>query len=375
MRRLGHKRALFKCVARSFRDFKLTQRHGGSINPQICYFPAMPRIDRDQLILRLDALFLAEGVPPRRARRLAELYTQASADGVYSHGVHMVPGLLRLLRAKEIADTRSDPRLVARSGAIERYDGHCGLGVLNAEFCIDRAMSLADAFGIGCVALRNTRHWGRPGNCGWRAAQRGFLAICWTNTPPNMPAWPDTGENAIGNNPIVFAAPGKDGAHLVLDMAMSQFSFGRMETHRAEGKPLPVIGGVDASGHPTTDAAAILDRGHPWPIGFWKGTGLAILLDVFAAIMADGRDTANLKPGGGDPHVSQVFLAIQPSHLGGRGAAQRTDEILSVYAAQNPAARYPGEAALASRRQSEIDGVYVRDDVWTQLVDWQVDRP
>jgi 3-dehydro-L-gulonate 2-dehydrogenase len=327
----------------------------------------MPRIPNDQLVFHLTRLFSAERVPAKRSRRLAELYTQASADGVYSHGVHMVPGLLQLLRDKEVAEIRADPRLIAAFSAIERYDGHCGLGVLNAEFCVDRAMTLADAHGIGCVALRNTRHWGRPGNCGWSAAERGFLAICWTNTPPNMPAWPDQGERAIGNNPIVMAAPGKNGEHLVLDMALSQFSFGRMETHRAEGKPLPVVGGVDSSGHPTTDAAAILDGGHPWPIGFWKGSGLAILLDVFAAILADGRDTAALKPGGGDPHVSQVFVAIQPQHLGGRAAAERTEEILRAFAAKNPASRYPGAAALANRRQSAIEGVYVRDDIWEQV--------
>ena len=327
----------------------------------------MPQIPKDQLVSHLTELFSAENVPLARARRLAELFTQASADGVYSHGVHMVPEILRALRAREITNLDSDPKLIASFGAIERYDGLCGLGAINAEFCIDRAMALANAHGVGCVALRNTRHWGRPGNFGWRAAERGYLAICWTNTPPNMPTWPDTSVNAVGNNPIVFAAPGRDGHHLVLDMAMSQYSFGKMDTHRAEGKPLPVVGGVDAAGNPTTDAAAILAGGHPWPIGFWKGSGLAILLDAFAAILSDGFETASLKPGGGDPHVSQVYLAFQPAHLSGRAAGERTEEILRKLAELNPQSRYPGEAALANRLHSETEGVYVRDDVWSKL--------
>jgi 3-dehydro-L-gulonate 2-dehydrogenase len=327
----------------------------------------MPHIAKDKIIAHLTELFAAEGVPPARALRLAELYTQASADGVYSHGVHMVPEILRALRAGEIPDLGGNPKLIAAFGAIERYDGNCGLGAINAEFSIDRAMALANAHGVGCVALRNTRHWGRPGNCGWRAAERGYLAICWTNTPPNMPAWPDNGAGAVGNNPIVLAAPGKSGEHLVLDMALSQFSFGKMDTHRAEGKLLPVIGGVDRSGNPTTDAGAILDGGWPWPIGFWKGSGLAILLDAFAAILSDGSDTASLKPGGGDPHVSQVYLAFQPKHLGGRAASERTEEILRELAAKNPQSRYPGSGAIASRRRSEIEGVYVREDIWAKL--------
>jgi 3-dehydro-L-gulonate 2-dehydrogenase len=327
----------------------------------------MPRIPADQLVSHLAELFTRTGVSGPRSHRLAELFTQASADGVYSHGVHFVPGLLRSLRAGEIPDPQSDPQLVASFGALERYDGRSGLGPLNAEFCIDRAMVLADKNGVGCVALRNTRHWGRPGNCGWRAADKGFLAICWTNTPPLMPAW-GSREKAIGNNPIVLAAPGENGEHLVLDMAMSQFSMGRLGTHRAENQPLPVVGGVDASGQPSTDAAAILDGGLPLPIGFWKGSGLAILLDAFAAILADGNATNSLKPGHGDIGVSQVFIAFQPRHLSGRPAAERTAEILKHFAHLNPEARYPGQSALSNRRQSQAEGVYVRDDVWRELV-------
>ncbi|MGA2233649.1 MAG: Ldh family oxidoreductase [Tepidisphaeraceae bacterium] len=328
----------------------------------------MPLIPADQLISHLTALFAAEKVPQARARRLAELFTQASADGVWSHGVHRVPALLALLRGKANYNTQSEPRLIATFGALQRYDGLAGLGPLNAEFCIDRAMELADANGIGCVALRNTRHWGRPGNCGWRAAERGFLAICWTNTPPNMPAWGEgVATPALGNNPIVFAAPGKDGEHLVLDMALSQFSFGKMDTHRAENRPLPVAGGIDASGAATTDAAAILGGGLPWPVGFWKGAGLAMLLDAFAAILSDGADTQSLTLVEDDLGISQVFVAIQPNRLGGRAASERTREIIQRFALASPQSRYPGQAALAQRRQSEIEGVYVRDDVWAKL--------
>ncbi len=181
-----------------------------------------------------------------------------------------------------------------------------------------------------------------------------------------MPSW-GAKEKAVGNNPIVLAAPGTAGKHLVLDMAMSQFSMGRLGTHKAEKIPLPVVGGVDSFGHPTTDDAAILDGGLPYPIGFWKGSGLAILLDAFAAILADGNDTSALKPGHGDIGVSQVFLAFQPTHLNGRPATQRTQEILKALAERNPETRYPGEAALANRRRSQIEGVFVRDDVWRAL--------
>jgi 3-dehydro-L-gulonate 2-dehydrogenase len=326
----------------------------------------MARIAWAKLIDKLNSLFVAAGVPEVRAQRLAEIFTLASADGVYSHGVHFVPGLLRDIRSGKIADTRSDPNLIGEFAAMQRYEGNRGLGALNAEFCMDRVMAIAEKFGVGCVALRNTTHWGRPGNLGWRAADRGYLAICWTNTPALMPNWGGK-EKAVGNNPIVLAAPGVNGEHLVLDMAMSQFSMGSLGTYKAEKKPLPVTGGVDKAGNPTTDAAAILDGGLPYPIGFWKGSGLAILLDAFAAILADGSDTSAIKMGGGDVGVSQVYLAFQPKHLGGRAAAERTGEILRELTKKNPEARYPGEGASRNRRESEALGVYEREDVSPEL--------
>jgi 3-dehydro-L-gulonate 2-dehydrogenase len=102
-------------------------------------------------------------------------------------------------------------------------------------------------------------------------------------------------------------------------------------------------------------------------VGFWKGTGLAILLDTFAAILSDGGDTSHLTVAGDDLGISQVYLAFQPDRLGGRGASARTREILQQFAAASPESRYPGQAALAHRRKSEKEGVFVRDDIWKQL--------
>ena len=63
-------------------------------------------------------------------------------------------------------------------------------------------------------------------------------------------------EPAIGNNPLVIAVPRAKG-HVVLDMAMSQFSYGALESYRKRGEPLPVEGGFDAEGKLTRDPGAI----------------------------------------------------------------------------------------------------------------------
>ena len=333
----------------------------------------MPRISVDRLVAQLTALFVREGVSEPRARRVAELYAQASADGVYSHGANFIPSLLEWLREKLIADPENPPERVSSFGAFERYDGRRGFGSLNAEFCIDRAMALADGHGMGAVALRNTGHWGRPGNYGWRAAEHGYLAICWTNTWPVLPPW-EGRVNAIGNNPLVFAVPGENGEHLVLDMAMSQFSYGALASYAKRGQPLPVPGGYDSAGHLTEDAGAIEASQRALPIGYWKGSGLALVLDMIGAMLSGGLATHQL---GLEPlreaGQSQVFLAVDPSNLGTAEELSRVaDGILDYLRHAKPVdptqpIRYPGEQTLLVREENMRLGVPVDPDIWSDL--------
>src|SRR5262249_12838057 len=152
----------------------------------------------------------------------------------------------------------------------------------------------------------NTNHWGRGANYGWQAAEAGVIGICWTNTLANLPPW-GADEPRVGNNPLVIAVPRSSG-HVVLDMAMSQFSIGKLAIHRRSGERLPVPGGFDTHGELTRDAAAILETGRTLPIGFWKGSGLAILLDLIAVVTSGGRATheISLKPEQ-ETGLSQVF--------------------------------------------------------------------
>jgi len=162
----------------------------------------------------------------------------------------------------------------------------------------------------------------------------------------------------------------------VLDIAMSQFSMGRLNTHKMTGEALPVAGGVDMHGQPSTDAAEILDGGHAWPTGFWKGSGLAILLDTLAAVLADGNNTADITSKGlGDHGPSQIFLAFRPDKLGGRVASQRTTELIDHLGRVNPDSRYPGQAALDHRRKSQSGGIWVDDDVWQSLAGGHGNQP
>ena len=169
---------------------------------------------------------------------------------------------------------------------------------------MDRTIALAREHGMGCVALANTNHWMRGGSYGWQAADAGMIAMCWTNTLPNLPPW-GAADPRVGNNPLVIAVPRADG-HVVLDMAMSQFSYGTLASYRMRGELLPMDGGFDASGRLTRVPGDIEASNRPLPIGFWKGSGLALMLDLVAAMLSGGKATHQI---GAEPELRERALA------------------------------------------------------------------
>jgi 3-dehydro-L-gulonate 2-dehydrogenase len=204
----------------------------------------------------------------RNSERIcAGLFADTSRDGVYSHGLNRFPQFVRMIKNGTIV-AHAEPSLIASFGSLKRWDGHRGPGNLNASRCMDRAIELAHRKGIGCVALANTNHWMRGGSYGWQAAEAGLIGICWTNTLPNLPAW-GASHAGVGNNPLIVAVPRTKG-HVVLDMAMSQFSYGALASFRMRGELLPVPGGCDGTGQLTRDPAAVEESKRPLPLAIGR---------------------------------------------------------------------------------------------------------
>jgi 3-dehydro-L-gulonate 2-dehydrogenase len=199
--------------------------------------------------------------------------------------------------------------------------------------------------------------------------------MCWTNTLANLPPW-GASTPVLGNNPLVIACPGSgsDGAHIVLDMAMSQFSYGTLGAYSKRGELLPVDGGFDTAGKLTRDAATIEASQRALPVGYWKGSGLSLVLDMLAAMLSGGLATYQLPR---DPLLesgqSQIFLVIDPSAV---ASAQElgliAEGILASFHEATPAdvgkpVRYPGEETLRLREENMRLGVPVDPGIWGQI--------
>ena len=328
------------------------------------------RIPYDEMVAEFVRVLEKYGIEGDEAVLSAKLFADASADGVHTHGLQRFPKFIASIKSGAVdVSKRAVP--VERIGLIERWDGQRGPGNLNAWKCMERAIELAKENGVGIVALRNTNHWMRPGNYGIQAVKNDCIGILWTNTVPNMPAWGGK-EAKLGNNPAVFAVPYKDTPVLV-DVAMSMFSYGKLEKYKREGVECPVDGGIDKNGNITRDPAAILETHQVLPIGYWKGSGLSLVLDLIASCLAGGTFTRGIGELPYETELSQLFIAFSLSNFPDR--ARLEDEIGKTLAdldASTPlkegnSVHYPGEGMKKTREESMRIGVFADDTLWAKV--------
>ena len=212
----------------------------------------------------------------------------------------------------------------------------------------------------------------RGGTYGWQAAKAGYVFIGWTNTIANMPAW-GAMDARLGNNPLVIAIPYNKNA-IVLDMAMSQYSFGAMELSVMKKEKLSMYGGFDREGNITDDPAVILASRRPLPVGYWKGAGLSLLLDILATILSGGLSTHEISKREAECGLSQLFVAIDIKRLPQHSAIPKIiDNVITDYKQSVPqdaitSITYPGERVLQTRQRNLEKGIPVMQQVWNEIL-------
>jgi len=329
------------------------------------------RISSEDLQKELFELFINYKFNEEKAKLLADVFMESTLDGVSSHGINRVPLFIDYIK-KGIVNINAEPEKVASFGNIERWDGNLGAGILNATKCTTRATELAKVHGMGMVALRNTNHWMRGGTYGKQAANADCISILFTNTQPNMPPWGGK-ESRIGNNPFVVSIPRERG-HVVLDMALSQFSFGKINDYKLRGEKLPFHGGWDDKDELSNDPNKILLKERGLPIGFWKGSALSIVLDMLASILSAGNSTCKIASKKIETAISQIYICIYPKVFNDIGIQQNIiEEIIAFTHDVEPINSddniyYPGQRSGQTRMKNLEEGIFINDNIWSQVL-------
>lgn len=330
------------------------------------------RVQYEDMVKEFARVLEKHGFAAQDAQDAAVIFAQNSLAGVYSHGLNRFPRFVSYLEKGSI-DPAAKATCEMRMGMLERWDGHRGFGPLNAKRAMERACELAKENGAGIVALGNNNHWMRGGTYGWLAADHGCIGICWSNTMPNMPAWGGK-DRKIGNNPLIMAVPRSNGAHAVLDCAVSQFSYGKIEQCRLQGTQLPVPGGYDSEGNLSTDPAEIEKTWRVLPMGYWKGSGLSIVLDLIATVLSNGNSVSKIGTFDDEVGLTQIMIAIDPYKF---NTVEETDAIVdailadvksSIPVKEDGEIYYPGELALKSIQENKEHGIPVVEEIWNDVL-------
>ena len=270
---------------------------------------AAVRTPASRLTTFAEAAFCAVGVPEADALTIADALVDADLRGVHSHGVRWIPRYVASIRSGS-TNPRPKVQVVVDGSTSAVLDGDLGQGHVVAAAANDLAIERALAHGVAAMALRRSTHCGAMAYYTNRAAAHGCIGFASTNGNANMAPTGGT-SRLIGNNPLAYSLPTRQGFPFALDMATSVVAGSRLLMAIERGENIPIGWAVDGRGEPTDDPRAWRERdGLLLPIGGAKGYGLAVVLDILCGVLSGGHFGAQRsEPGSTD--TSQFFLAIR----------------------------------------------------------------
>jgi hydroxycarboxylate dehydrogenase B len=311
--------------------------------------------------------------PDLVARHLVE----ANLTGHDSHGIGMLPDYVRCVRGGMLVPNRHAE--VARdAGAVLVIDGRRGYGQVIAEEAMRLGMARARELGAVVVCLRNSAHCGRIGHWAERCAEEGFASVHFVNVVDHGPVVATHGgsDARLSTNPFAAALPVKGGPPVVLDMATSKIALGKARVAMNKRVPLPPGCLIDEQGRSTDDASIMFPkpRGSLLAFGEHKGSGLAVICELFAGALTGGLTMQPGNPWMGGIVNNMLSVIVDPGAIGDRDAIAAEAEALTRWVKDSPPAPgfdevlVPGEPERRSRAERLVNGVPVDDGTWGGIV-------
>jgi (2R)-3-sulfolactate dehydrogenase (NADP+) len=329
----------------------------------------MKKKPQDLFRLAKQALINA-GAHETMAITAAQHLVQAEEQGLPTHGMSRVPFYCSMLRSGR-ADGRAKPSMCADKAAVCLIDNADGLPYESAAWAIEEVMQRARRNGIGFAGIRNSAHVGVLGIHLLKVAQAGMVGVAFTNSPAAIPAW--GGKKALfGTDPVAFAFPRPGADPIVVDLALTTVTRGKIMVAMQKGERIPEGWALDRHGKPTTDPKEAIEQGSLFAIGGAKGAMLALAFELVCAALtgaAIGPEADSFfSEQGNKPRIGQVFLAIDPGALAGKDKYfERVETVVRTMLADE-GVRLPGAKRFASEKRLRAEGIEVADELLAKIV-------
>jgi LDH2 family malate/lactate/ureidoglycolate dehydrogenase len=320
-----------------------------------------------------ESILRAVDVAERKARLVATSLVAANLRGVDSHGVQLLPYYVDQLEAGDMSTT-ADGRVVSETGCCLVYDGENGIGQPIAETCCAHGVRIAKQQGLSMVVARESNHFGAAAFWAQKYSREGLIGIVMCNASPMVPPWQGR-ETRFGTNPICMAVPGD---RWLLDMATTTVALGKIYKARINGQEtIPPGWAMDAEGVPTTSVATALS-GLISPLGGYKGSGLAVLVEILVAVLGGGAMSSELgriRVRGKPVRCSQTFLGIDVERfMTIEEFTARMERLAGLVKSTAPAKGYDevllaGEPEWRVEKDRRATGIPLEEGTWKLLGD------
>ncbi|QGA68586.1 Ldh family oxidoreductase [Sulfolobus sp. E11-6] len=284
---------------------------------------------------------------------IADHLVEAELRGHSSHGVQR---LIPLVKGIELGTIRRRLRyeIIRQSGNSMWIDGMRSIGIVLWTKLIEREFT-SDPISI--IAVKNSSHIGFLGYYTERLARRGLVGIMVGNAEPAV-VMPGSSRKVLSTTPISISIP----PSIVLDMALSQTSRGKIVEALRRKEKIPLGLAVDENGNLTDDPEKAL-KGGILPIGGMKGFFLMLVLESLVSFLTGSALGPNVKGvlnTENPPNKGEVLIVINPSFFAGyREEIERLREILGI--------EFPGEHGLKVKAKKLIEGIAIDEELWNTL--------
>ncbi len=303
-----------------------------------------------------------------KAQICVDAFLFGSLRGVDTHGIFpLLPRMVREIRAGVI-DPKADVRIVKRKASTVLIDGRRGLGPVTAFRSMEEAIKLCCENGMGGGSTYNCNHFGAASFYGCQTVKEGLLGFTFCNATPRVV--PYGGRRGIhGTNPMSFAIPAGKYPPLVVDIATSASSAGKINQALKKGENIPEGWALDPEGNPTTDPKEGL-QGFLLPMAGHKGYGLGLIVDILTGALAGsfcGKEVPPLEDLTTPYGASFFMLVLDPGFFAGRDIfTEKVERLLEDCITCPPMegfdrVYFPGELEAMEEAKRKKTGIPVLD--------------
>ena len=259
-------------------------------------------------------IFIKFGLNKEHALICSNAIINAELVNAHSHGLARLKMYCDRIE-KNVINPKPKFKKRKISQSITHIDADNSIGFVAADIGIKEAIKNAKKTGIGLVGIKNSGHYGLSGYYAEMAVKKNLIVFCFTNAPPAI-APHGAKKSLFGTNPICFGAPTSNKIPFILDTSVSVINRGKIRVAAKNKKEIPEGVALDKFGNPTTDPKKALE-GVQLPIGGFRGSGLAWMVDILSGVITGAHHGGKVKDPfddfSGPQNVGHLFLTIKPN--------------------------------------------------------------